>query len=137
MILVVIAAAWKQVSDNFLFFLAGLQAIPASLREAAAIDGAGPVKRFWTITLPLLAPTTFFRTVVNVVYTMLDTFGIIDATTQDGPNQATTTLIHKVYEDGFLSLNLGSPAAQSVIPVAIAITLTMIQFRWIDRRVQY
>jgi sn-glycerol 3-phosphate transport system permease protein len=137
MILVVVASAWKQISYNFLFFLAGLQAIPASLREAAAIDGAGPVKRFFTITLPLLAPTTFFLLVVNVVYTMFDTFGVIDATTQGGPNQATKTLIYRVYEEGFLALNLGSSAAQSVVLMVIVIALTMIQFRWIERRVHY
>ncbi len=137
MILVVIAASWKQVSYNFLFFLAGLQAIPPSLREAAAIDGAGPTKRFWTVTFPLLAPTTFFLLVVNVVYTMFDTFGIIHATTQGGPNQATNTLIYKVYEDGFLQLNLGSSSAQSVILMVIVILITMIQFRWIERRVDY
>jgi len=137
MILVVIAASWKQVSYNFLFFVAGLQAIPASLREAAAIDGAGPLKRFWTITFPLLAPTTFFLLVVNVVYTMFDTFGVIDATTEGGPNQATNVLIYKVYQDGFLGLDLGSSAAQSVILMVIVIALTMIQFRWIERRVEY
>ena len=137
MILVVIAASWKQISYNFLFFLAGLQAIPASLREAAAIDGAGPFKRFWTITFPLLAPTTFFLLVVNIVYTMFDTFGIIHATTEGGPNQATNILIYKVYEDGFLELDLGSSAAQSVILMAIVITMTMIQFRWIEQRVEY
>ena len=137
MILVIIAAAWKQISYNFLFFLAGLQAIPASLREAAAIDGAGPFKRFWTITFPLLAPTTFFLLVVNVVYTMFDTFGIIHATTEGGPNQATNILIYKVYEDGFLQLDLGSSSAQSVILMAIVVTMTMIQFRWIERRVEY
>jgi len=137
MILVVIAASWKQISYNFLFFLAGLQAIPASLNEAAAIDGAGPFKRFRTITFPLLAPTTFFLLVVNIVYTMFDTFGIIHATTEGGPNQATNILIYKVYEDGFLQLDLGSSAAQSVILMAIVITMTMIQFRWIERRVEY
>lgn len=137
MVLVVIAASWKQVSYNFLFFLAGLQAIPASLREAAAIDGAGPLKRFWTITFPLLAPTTFFLLVVNVVYTMFDTFGVIDATTEGGPNQATNVLIYKVYQDGFLGLDLGSSAAQSVILMIIVIALTMVQFRYIERRVAY
>ncbi len=137
MILVVIAASWKQVSYNFLFFLAGLQAIPASLREAAAIDGAGPTKRFWTITFPLLAPTTFFLLVVNVVYTMFDTFGIIHATTEGGPNQSTNILIYKVYEDGFLELDLGSSAAQSVILMALVMVVTLIQFRWIERRVEY
>jgi sn-glycerol 3-phosphate transport system permease protein len=137
MILVVIAAAWKQISYNFLFFLAGLQAIPASLREAAAIDGAGPFKRYWTITFPLLAPTTFFLLVVNIVYTMFDTFGIIHATTEGGPNQATNILIYKVYEDGFIQLDLGSSAAQSVILMIIVIAITMVQFRWIERRVEY
>jgi sn-glycerol 3-phosphate transport system permease protein len=137
MVLVVVAAAWKQVSYNFLFFLAGLQAVPASLREAAAIDGAGPAKRFFTITLPLLAPTTFFLLVVNVVYTMFDTFGVIDATTQGGPNGATRTLIYQVYRDGFLGLNLGSSAAQSVVLMALVMLLTLVQFRWIERRVHY
>jgi len=137
MILVVIAAAWKQVSYNFLFFVAGLQAIPASMREAAAIDGAGPIKRFWTITLPLLSPTTFFLLVVNVVYTMFDTFPVIDAVTSGGPAQATNILVYKVYRDGFVGLNLGSSAAQSVILMAIVISLTVIQFRYIERRVTY
>ena len=107
MILVIIAAVWKQISYNFLFFLAGLQSIPTSLREAAAIDGAGPFKRFWTITLPLLSPTTFFLLVVNVVFTLFDTFAIIDATTGGGPAQATNILVYKVYDDGFVGLNLG------------------------------
>ena len=137
MILVVVAASWNQISYNFLFFLAGLQAIPASLQEAAAIDGAGPFKRFWTITFPLLAPTTFFLLVVNVVYTLFNTFGIIHATTEGGPNQATTILIYKVFEDGFLGLDLGSSSAQSVILMIIVIIMTMIQFRWIERRVEY
>ncbi len=137
MILVVIAASWKQISYNFLFFLAGLQSIPASLSEAAAIDGAGPVKRFFTIVFPLLSPTTFFLLVVNVVYAMFDTFGVIHATTEGGPAQSTNILVYKVYEDGFLSLNLGSSAAQSVILMGIVILLTVIQFRWIERRVEY
>ncbi|WP_152827680.1 sn-glycerol-3-phosphate ABC transporter permease UgpA [Fertoeibacter niger] len=137
MVLVVIAASWKQVSYNFLFFVAGLQSIPQSLREAAAIDGAGPVKRFFTITFPLLTPTTFFLLVVNVVYTMFDTFGVIDATTQGGPAQSTNILVYKVFKDGFLGLNLGSSAAQSVILMGIVIVLTIIQFRYIERRVQY
>jgi sn-glycerol 3-phosphate transport system permease protein len=135
MILVVIAAAWKQVSYNFLFFVAGLQSIPASLREAAAIDGAGPARRFFTITLPLLAPTTFFLMVVNLVYAMFDTFAVIDATTEGGPGQATTTLVYKVYEDGFLGLDLGGSAAQSVVLMGIVIALTLVQFRFIERRV--
>jgi sn-glycerol 3-phosphate transport system permease protein len=137
MTLIVIAAAWKQVSYNFLFFVAGLQSIPASLREAAAIDGAGPVKRFLTITLPLLAPTTFFLLVVNIVYAMFDTFPVVDATTEGGPAQATSILVYKVYKDGFIGLNLGSSAAQSVILMAIVIALTIVQFRYVERRVNY
>ncbi len=137
MMLVVIAAAWKQVSYNFLFFVAGLQSIPASMREAAAIDGAGPVKRFFTITLPLLTPTTFFLLVVNVVYAMFDTFPVIDATTEGGPVQATTVLVYKVYMDGFVGLNLGSSAAQSVVLMGIVIFLTVMQFRYVERRVNY
>lgn len=137
MILVVIAAAWKQISYNFLFFLAGLQSIPHSLIEAAAIDGAGPAKRFWTIVFPLLSPTTFFLVVVNTVYAMFDTFGVIHATTQGGPAQATQILVYKVYMDGFVGLNLGSSAAQSVVLMGIVIVLTVIQFRFIERRVEY
>ncbi len=137
MILVVIASAWKQVSYNFLFFLAGLQAIPRSLIEAAAIDGAGPVKRFWSIVFPLLSPTTFFLLVVNVVYAFFDTFGTIHATTSGGPGQSTTTLIYKVFNDGFIGLNYGSSAAQSVVLMIIVIGLTVVQFRYIERRVHY
>lgn len=137
MVLVIIAAAWKQVAYNFLFFLAGLQSIPQSLIEAAAIDGAGPMKRFWTIVFPLLTPTTFFLMVVNVVYAMFDTFGVIHATTQGGPAQATNILVYKVYADGFVGLNLGSSAAQSVILMAIVVGLTVVQFRFIERRVNY
>ena len=137
MILVVIAAAWKQVSYNFLFFLAGLQSIPQSLIEAAAIDGASRSKRFWTIVFPLLSPTTFFLMVVNIVYAMFDTFGVIHATTEGGPGQATTTLVYKVFRDGFVGNNLGSSAAQSVVLMAIVVVLTVIQFRWIERRVNY
>jgi sn-glycerol 3-phosphate transport system permease protein len=137
MLLVILAAAWKQISYNFLFFLAGMQAIPRSLIEAAAIDCAGPVKRFFTIIFPLLSPTTFFLLVVNIVYAFFDTFGIIHAVTRGGPAQATNILVYKVYSDGFIGLNLGSSAAQSVILMAIVITLTVIQFRFIERRVQY
>ncbi|MFN3548721.1 MAG: sn-glycerol-3-phosphate ABC transporter permease UgpA [Mesorhizobium sp.] len=137
MILVIIAAAWKQISYNFLFFVAGLQAIPASMREAAAIDGAGPLRRLLTITLPLLAPTTFFLLVVNTVYALFDTFPVIDATTEGGPAQATNILVYKVYVDGFLGLNLGSSAAQSVVLMAVVIVLTVVQFRFIERRVEY
>ncbi|WEX88404.1 sn-glycerol-3-phosphate ABC transporter permease UgpA [Sinorhizobium garamanticum] len=137
MILIVIAAAWKQVSYNFLFFLAGLQSVPHSLIEAAAIDGSGPVKRFFTIVLPLLSPTTFFLFIVNVNYTMFDTFAIVDATTAGGPAQATTILVYKVYNDGYLGLNLGSSSAQSVLLMLIVVVLTVIQFRYVERRVQY
>lgn len=137
MILVVIASTWKQVSYNFIFFLAGLQAIPRSLIEAAAIDGAGPWKRFTTIIFPLLSPTTFFLLVVNVVYAFFDTFGVIHATTSGGPGQSTTILVYKVYSDGFVALDLGSSAAQSVILMMIVILLTTIQFRYIERKVQY
>ncbi|MVS97850.1 sn-glycerol-3-phosphate ABC transporter permease UgpA [Devosia marina] len=137
MILVVIAASWKQISYNFLFFVAGLQSVPQSLNEAAAIDGAGPFKRFWTIVFPLLSPTTFFLLIVNINYAMFDTFGLIDATTNGGPNQATNILVYKVYADGFLGLNIGSSAAQSVVLMLIVIALTAIQFRYIERRVQY
>jgi sn-glycerol 3-phosphate transport system permease protein len=137
MILVVVAAAWKQISYNFIFFLAGLQSIPQSLIEAAAIDGASPMKRFWTIIFPLLSPITFFLLVVNVVYAMFETFGIIHATTAGGPAQATNILVFKVYMDGFIGQNIGSSAAQSVILMAIVLALTVVQFRYIERRVQY
>lgn len=137
MTLVVIAAAWKQISYNFLFFVAGLQAIPASLREAAAIDGAGPVRRFFDITFPLLSPTTFFLLVINIVYAMFDTFPVIDVTTGGGPAQATNIMVFKVYFDGFIGQNMGSSAAQSVILMLIVITLTVIQFRWVEKRVEY
>jgi sn-glycerol 3-phosphate transport system permease protein len=137
MSLIVFAAAWKQVSYNFLFFLAGLQAIPKSVIEAASIDGAGEARRFWTIVFPLLSPTTFFLLVVNIVYAFFDTFGIIHALTQGGPGKATETLIYKVYVDGVINLDLGSSSAQSVILMAVVILLTAIQFRYVERRVQY
>lgn len=137
MTLVIIASAWKQISYNFLFFVAGLQSIPQSLREAAAIDGAGPVKRFFTITFPLLSPTTFFLMVINIVYAMFDTFGVIDATTEGGPAQATNILVYKVYFDGFIGQNMGSSAAQSVVLMLIVVALTVAQFRWVEKRVQY
>lgn len=137
MIMVVIAAAWSQVSYNFVFFLAGLQSIPRSLIEAAAIDGAGPFRRFWTIVFPLLSPTTFFLLVINLVYAFFMTFGTIHATTQGGPANATEILVYKVYRDGFVGLDLGGSAAQSVILMLIVISLTIIQFRYVERRVQY
>ncbi|UIJ74015.1 sn-glycerol-3-phosphate ABC transporter permease UgpA [Aurantimonas sp. HBX-1] len=137
MVLVVVAAAWKQISYNFLFFVAALQSIPKSLIEAAAIDGAGSTKRFWTIVFPLIAPTTFFLLVVNTVYAFFDTFGIIDAVTGGGPARATETLVYKVYIDGFVNLDLGSSAAQSVILMAIVIALTAVQFRYVEKKVHY
>ena len=137
MALIVFAAAWKQISYNFLFFLAGMQAIPKSLIEAAAIDGAGPMRRFWSVVFPLLSPTTFFLLVINIVYAFFDTFGIVHAITKGGPAKATEILVFKVYNDGFIGLDLGGSAAQSVILMAIVIALTVIQFRYIERRVQY
>jgi sn-glycerol 3-phosphate transport system permease protein len=137
LVMVIFAAVWKQISYNFLFFLAGLQSIPKSLIEAAAIDGAGPVKRFVTIVFPLLSPTTFFLLVVNIVYAFFDTFGIIDTATGGGPGQATKILVYKVYADGFQGLDLGSSYAQSVVLMIIVITLTVVQFRYVERKVQY
>jgi sn-glycerol 3-phosphate transport system permease protein len=137
MILIVAAATWKQVSYNFLFFLAGLQFIPRSLIEAAAIDGAGPFKRFWTIVFPLLSPTTFFLVVVNLVYAFFDTFGLVHTTTAGGPAHATEILVYKVYRDGFVGLDVGGSAAQSVVLMAIVVLLTAIQFRYVERKVVY
>jgi len=135
--LIILAAAWKQISYNFLFFLAGLQAIPSSVIEAAAIDGARPMRRFWTIIFPLLSPTIFFLIVVNIVYAFFETFGIIDTMTRGGPAKATETLVYKVYSDGLLGGNLGSSAAQSVILMGIVIALTAFQFRFVERKVNY
>jgi sn-glycerol 3-phosphate transport system permease protein len=137
MLLVIMAAAWKQISYNFLFFLAGLQSVPKALLEAASIDGAGNWKRFWSITFPLLSPTTFFLLVVNIVYAFFDTFGIIDTMTNGGPAKATEVLVYKVYYDGVHALNVGSSAAQSVVLMAIVIALTAIQFRYVERKVHY
>jgi sn-glycerol 3-phosphate transport system permease protein len=137
LILVVLASTWKQISYNFLFFLAGLQSIPRAVIEAAAIDGASRTRRFWTIILPLLSPTVFFLVVVNIVYVFFDTFGIIDAMTQGGPSKATETLVYKVFFDGRLGGNLGSSAAQSVIMMIMVVALTAVQFRFIERRVAY
>ena len=137
MALIVITSVWKQISYNFLFFLAGLQSIPKALIEAASIDGAGPWRRFWNIQLPLLSPTTFFLLVINIVYAFFDTFGIIDAATQGGPGQSTSILVYKVYQDGFKALDLGGSAAQSVILMLIVVVLTVIQFRYVEKKVQY
>ena len=135
--LIVAAAVWKQISYNFLFFVAGLQAIPKSLVEAAAIDGAGPWRRFWTIQFPLLSPTTFFLLVMNIIYAFFDTFAIVDAATHGGPGKDTAILVYKVYYDGFKALDLGGSAAQSVVLMAIVIALTVAQFRFVERRVNY
>jgi sn-glycerol 3-phosphate transport system permease protein len=137
MALIVMAAVWKQISYNFLFFLAGLQSIPKSLIEAAAIDGASPARRFWTIVFPLLSPTTFFLLVINVVYAFFDTFAIVDAATQGGPGKDTAILVYKVYYDGFKALDMGGSAAQSVVLMVIVVALTVVQFRYVERRVQY
>lgn len=137
MTLIVIASVWKQISYNFLFFLAGLQSIPKALIEAASIDGAGPWRRFWNIQLPLLSPTTFFLLVINIVYAFFDTFGIIDAATHGGPGQSTSILVYKVYQDGFRALDLGGSAAQSVILMMIVVVLTVVQFRYVEKKVQY
>ena len=137
MTLIVLAAVWKQISYNFLFFLAGLQSIPKSLIEAAAIDGAGPWRRFWTIVFPLLSPVTFFLLVINVVYAFFDTFAIVDAATEGGPGKDTAILVYKVYYDGFKALDLGGSAAQSVVLMVIVIALTVVQFRYVEKKVNY
>ena len=137
MTLIIMAAVWKQISYNFLFFLAGLQSIPKSLIAAAAIDGARPWRRFWSIQFPLLSPTTFFLLVINVVYAFFDTFAIVDASTQGGPGRDTLILVYKVYTDGFKNGDLGGSAAQSVVLMVIVIALTVVQFRYVEKKVQY
>ncbi len=137
MTLVIMAAVWKQISYNFLFFVAGLQSIPKSLIEAAAIDGARPWRRFWTIVFPLLTPTTFFLLVINIVYAFFDTFAIIDAATHGGPGKDTSILVYKVYYDGFKAMDLGGSAAQSVILMVIVVVLTVVQFRFVEKKVNY
>jgi sn-glycerol 3-phosphate transport system permease protein len=137
MTLIVLAAVWKQISYNFLFFLAGLQSIPKSLIEAAAIDGAGPWRRFWTVQFPLLTPTAFFLLVINIIYAFFDTFAIVDAATHGGPGKDTAILVYKVYYDGFKALDLGGSAAQSVVLMVIVIALTVAQFRYVEKRVNY
>ncbi|MCD4744255.1 MAG: ABC transporter permease subunit [Desulfobacteraceae bacterium] len=137
MVMIVMASAWKQVSYNFVFFLAGMQAIPKSLIEASAIDGASPFKRFWFISFPLLSPTFFFLTVMNIIYSFFETFGIIHTVTQGGPGGSTNILVYKVYQDGFVGLNLGSSAAQSVVLMTLIIVITFLQFRFVEKKVQY
>ncbi|MBN2299021.1 MAG: sn-glycerol-3-phosphate ABC transporter permease UgpA [Deltaproteobacteria bacterium] len=135
--MVTMASAWKEISYNFVFFVAGMQAIPRSLIEAAAIDGASPFRRFWTITLPLLSPTLFFVTVMNIIYSFFDTFGVIHTMTQGGPGGATNILVYKVYQDGFIGLNLGASSSQSVVLMTIIIVITVLQFKYVERKVQY
>jgi sn-glycerol 3-phosphate transport system permease protein len=135
--LVIFVSAWKQISYNFLFFLAGLQSIPKTIVEAATVDGATPMRRFWSVIFPLLSPTTFFLLVVNIIYSFFDTFGVIHAITQGGPGRATTTLMYRLYRDGWINLDLGGSSAQSVLLMAAVIVLTVIQFRYIERRVHY
>jgi len=137
MALIVMASVWKQISYNFLFFLAGLQSVPSSVIEAATIDGATPWRRFWSIVFPLLSPTTFFLLVMNVIYAFFDTFAIVDAATQGGPGKDTSILVYKVYYDGFKALDMGGSAAQSVVLMAIVILLTVFQFRFVEKKVQY
>ncbi|MEX0280093.1 MAG: sn-glycerol-3-phosphate ABC transporter permease UgpA [Arenibacterium sp.] len=137
MTLVIFAAAWKQIAYNFLFYLAAMQSIPRSVIEAAAIDGAGPMRRFVDLIFPLISPTTFFLLVINMVYAFFDTFGIIHAVTQGGPANATTILVYKVYNDGFVGLDLGGSAAQSVILMVLVIAMTVVQFRYVERKVEY
>ncbi|MCP4119769.1 MAG: ABC transporter permease subunit [Desulfobacteraceae bacterium] len=137
MAMITMAAAWKQVSYNFVFFVAGLQAIPKSLIEAAAIDGASPFRRFWTITFPLLSPTFFFLSVMNIIYSFFETFGVIHTVTQGGPGGSTNILVYKVYQDGFVGLNLGSSSAQSVVLMSLIIFITFLQFRFVEKKVQY
>jgi sn-glycerol 3-phosphate transport system permease protein len=137
MALIVMAAVWKQISYNFLFFLAGLQSIPKSLIEAASMDGARPWRRFWTIQFPLLSPTTFFLLVINIVYAFFDTFAIVDAATKGGPGKDTAILVYKVYFDGFKAMDLGGSAAQSVVLMVIVVALTVVQFRFVEKKVNY
>lgn len=137
MIMITMASAWKQISYNFVFFMAGLQAIPKSLIEAAAIDGASPFKRFWAITFPLLSPTFFFLSVMNIIYSFFETFGVIHTVTQGGPGGSTNILVYKVYQDGFVGLNLGSSSAQSVVLMTLIIVITVLQFKYVEKKVQY
>lgn len=137
MVMIVLASSWKNISYNFVFFLAGLQAVPHSLIEAAAMDGAGPFRRFWTITFPLLSPTMFFVTVMTIIFSFFESFGVIHAVTQGGPGGSTNILVYKVYQDGFIGLNLGSSAAQSVILMSLIVLITVLQFKFVERKVQY
>ncbi|MCC9622811.1 ABC transporter permease subunit [Thalassospira sp. MA62] len=134
---VILIAVWKQVSVNFIFFLSGLQGIPKAVQEAATLDCKSPERRFWTITFPLLAPTTFFLLVINLTYAFFETFGIIDVSTKGAPGGSTATLVYKVYVDGFLGADMGGSAAQSVLLMIMVSILTVFQFRFIERKVHY
>ena len=136
-IMIIVASTWRQISYNFLFFLAAIQSIPKSLLEAAAIDGAGPVRRFWTIVFPLLTPTSFFLLVVNLVYSFIDTFSVVHATTEGGPADSTSILVYRIYNTGFIGQDYGSSSAQSVILMLLVIIMTVIQFRYVEKRVNY
>lgn len=135
--LVILASVWKQISYNFIFFLAALHSVPKSLVEAATVDGAGSKRIFWRIIFPLISPTTFFLLIMNVVYSFFDTFGVIDAMTKGGPGKATETLAYKLFRDGFVYFKINSSAAQSVILMLLVVILIGIQFRFIERRVHY
>jgi sn-glycerol 3-phosphate transport system permease protein len=137
MLMIVLASSWKQISYNFVFFVAGLQAIPNSLIEAAAMDGASPFRRFWAIVFPLLAPTMFFVTVMNIIFSFFETFGVIHTVTQGGPGGSTNILVYKVYQDGFIGLNLGSSAAQSIVLMGLIILITTLQFKYVERKIHY
>ncbi len=137
MVMITMASAWKQISYNFVFFVAGMQAIPKSLIEAAAIDGASPFRRFWSITFPLLSPTFFFLSVMNIIYSFFETFGVIHTVTQGGPGGSTNILVYKVYQDGFVGLNMGSSSAQSVVLMSLIVIITIIQFKFVEKKVQY
>lgn len=137
MLLIVLASSWKQVSYNFVFFVAGMQAIPNSLIEAAAMDGASPFRRFWAIVFPLLAPTMFFVTVMNIIFSFFETFGVIHTVTQGGPGGSTNILVYKVYQDGFIGLNMGSSSAQSIVLMALIILITTLQFKYVERKIHY
>ncbi len=137
MTLVIVATAWTHLGYNIAFYIAGLLAIPASVMEAADVDGAGPLRRFTAIVFPLVSPVTFYLVVLNMVFAFFESFGVIDAVTKGGPGQATEIMVYKLYKDGFIGLNLGSSGAQSVILMAVVIGLTVLQFRFAEKKVTY
>lgn len=137
LLVVILTASWQQFSYNFLFYFAALKAIPSSLIDAAIIDGASSRQRFWQIIFPLLSPTTFFLLIMNLMYGFFDTFGIIQVMTHGGPGNSTTNLIYKVYRDGFEGMDLGSSSAQSVLLMVIVVIVSLIQFKYLERKVHY